>query len=128
MIELSFEKLRPEAIQPHKRDDGTFTVYACLISDSNRTLTWSIPSLETRSVPTGLRFAAPSGTFTLLVSYRDLAMHGIFVSTSVVLDPLSELRVPIHNGSPDHCYIKHGDPIAQLLLLPYTSVTAIQRY
>jgi dUTP pyrophosphatase len=79
---------------------------------------------ERRVIPTGIKMEIPEGYMGLMTPRSGLAAKaGVTLTNSPgVIDfgYKDDVGVIIQNTSTDPFYIKHGDRIAQLLLLPVT--------
>lgn len=122
---LEVFKLNPNAALPRKfhSSDIGFDICACLVSETNRPLVKALHQKGVTPIPTGLVVRPPSGHFVACCSRSGLTMHGIFVANAPgIIDPsyTGELVVLMFNGSHETKYVKHGDRIAQLVLLPAT--------
>ena len=123
-ILLKVTKLHPDAKLPHKATSMSIgaDVYAYIKSESGRELTWSLPSGMTRMIPTGLVCVAQP-PFSILVASRSglAAQRTLFVTNAPgIIDPdyRGEIKILLHNGGTDNQFVKHGDRIAQLILVP----------
>ena len=94
-----------------------YDLYACLDADA------TIPPHATAKLGTGLAFALPEGTFGAVFARSGLAAkEGLRPANCVGVvdsDYRGELLVALHNDSDVARVVKHGERIAQLVLLPY---------
>ena len=78
---------------------------------------------ETVNVPTGVRMAIPYGCVGLVFPRSGLATkQGLRLANCVgVIDSgyRGEIGVPLHNDSNEERTVRHGDRVAQLVLLPF---------
>lgn len=123
---LQIQQLRPEAALPTRAYPGSaaYDLTAYLKSDTGHPVTFVLPPHATRIIGTGLALRPPSGTLILICSRSGLASKGVFVANAPgVVDPdyTGEIKVALFNGSSDPHYIKHGDRIAQALVVSYHS-------
>lgn len=123
-IMLKVTKLHADAKLPHKATPQSIgaDVYAYLKSESGRELTWSIPPGMTRMIPAGIVCVAQP-PFSILVASRSglAAQRTLFVTNAPgIIDPdyRGEIKILLHNGGTDNQFVKHGDRIAQLILVP----------
>lgn len=121
MLTLTFERLHRDAVLPQRAlpNDAGLDLSACIISESGRPLTWTIPPGITRRIPTGLRIKPPPGVAVLVLSRSGMAERSLFVANAPgLIDPeyRGEVCVLLYNGSKEPEYIKHGDRIAQIIL------------
>ena len=131
-LHLKVFRTDPNAALPRKfhLSDVGYDICACLVSESNRPITKPLHKGVT-AVPTGLIVRPPPGHFVAVCSRSGLAAHGLFVANSPgIIDPSysGELIILIFNGSHETKYVKHGDRIAQLVLLPaiYAEVSELK--
>lgn len=119
---LEVFRLDPNAALPRKfhSSDVGYDVCACLISETNRPQTKPLHRGIT-PIPTGLVVRPPPGNFIACCSRSGLAVQGLFVANAPgIIDPTytGELIILMFNGSHETKYVKHGDRIAQLVILP----------
>ena len=124
MIELTVKKLRPEAKLPTRGSlqAAGYDLYACFDGG-----TMTIPPHETVKVPTGLCIAIPDGYFGAVFARSGLATkEGLRPANCVGVcdsDYRGEYLVMLHNDTEQTRTIASGDRVAQLVVLPYLSVT-----
>ena len=74
-------------------------------------------------LPTGLSFALPEGTFGAVVARSGLASkQGLRPANCLGVidsDYRGECFVALHNDSSEERTVRHGDRVAQLVLLPF---------
>ena len=96
-----------------------YDLYACLDGDKELI----IPPHATAMLPTGLSFALPEGTFGAVVARSGLASkQGLRPANCLGVidsDYRGECFVALHNDSNEERTVRHGDRIAQLVLLPF---------
>lgn len=94
-----------------------YDLYACLDADV------TIPPHATARIGTGLSLALPEQTFGAVFARSGLAAkEGLRPANCVGVcdsDYRGEYIVALHNDSDTPRVIRHGDRIAQLVLLPY---------
>lgn len=122
---LLVKRLYESARLPKRSTDGAIglDLYAHLLLPDGRPNTILIGPRVTRQVPTGLVVvAAPgAGVEVFVYSRSSLGAQGVLIANAPgVIDPdyRGELLVLLHNAGFQSYYVKHGDRIAQLLMLP----------
>ena len=124
MSNVSIKLLREGAKLPTRGSAfaAGYDLYACLDGDKELI----IPPHATAMLPTGLSFALPEGTFGAVVARSGLASkQGLRPANCLGVidsDYRGELRVPmvaLHNDSNEERTVRHGDRVAQLVLLPF---------
>jgi dUTP pyrophosphatase len=98
-------------------DGGSFTI--------------TLPPRTTKTIGTGLILRAPPGHVLLICSRSGMAMASLFVANSPgVVDPdyVGEIKILLYNGGLEPMYIKHGDRIAQALILPLTVCNLVETH
>lgn len=125
---LLYRKINENAILPRQAYDAAvgFDLAACLISESGRSQQIVLSPRCVRMIPTGLILRASSNFFVAICSRSGLASKNppIFVANAPgIIDPdyTGEARILLYNGGNESVYVKHGDFIAQAILLPYTA-------
>jgi len=121
---LEFIRLSPDALVPFRAygASAAYDISANLIGSDRRPRTASIGSGITQTIPTGLAVRPPHGCVVLVCSRSGFATQGVFVANAPgVLDPdyTGEIGVILTNAGLKPFYIKHGERIAQLLVIPY---------
>ena len=125
-IDVKIKKLKENAITPTKgsEDSAGADLYALL--DKDITLA---PS-ETFMVPTGLALELPKGTVGLIYARSGIATkRGLAPANKVGVidnDYRGEVMVALHNHSDKPQTITNGERIAQLVVMPYYSVSFIE--
>lgn len=124
---IHFRKLHPEAQLPRRGTSNSIglDLYAHLLTEDNRPNNVMIPSCATRPIPTGLAFDPksidPLEPWTAFICSRSgMAGNSIFVANAPgIIDPdyTGELRILLFNGSHQTFYVRHGDRVAQLVLV-----------
>ena len=119
MAKVQVKRLSPRAALPTSGSafSAGYDLYACL----EQALV--IPPGGTERVPTGLSFALPEGTFGAIFARSGLAAkEGLRPANCVGVcdsDYRGEYLVALHNDSAVPRTVRHGDRIAQLVLLPF---------
>ena len=119
MAQVQVKKLNERAILPTSgsRFAAGYDLYACLDRDVE------IPPHGTAMIPTGLSLALPEGTFGAVFARSGLAAkEGLRPANCVGVcdsDYRGEYAVALHNDSGAPHWIRHGERIAQLVLLPF---------
>lgn len=123
-MNLRYKKLHAEAVLPSQAygNPAGWDIFAHLISDTNRAIQMMLPPGNSRVIPTGLILLPPEGYFITVCSRSGYAAQNpsIFVANAPgIIDPdyTGELKVILYNGGHTSVYLKHADPIAQLLLI-----------
>ena len=121
MPNVSIKLLREGARLPVRGSASAagYDLYACLDGDQELT----IPPHSTAMLPTGLSFALPEGTFGAVVARSGLASkQGLRPANCLGVidsDYRGECFVALHNDSSEERTVRHGDRVAQLVLLPF---------
>lgn len=128
---LTFVKLHPEASPPFRAYNESVGVdlSACLISDSGRPNTAIIGPRMTKRIHTGLALIAPKGHCILICSRSGMATRSVFVTNAPgVVDPdyTGEMIVLLYNGGVENLYVKHGDRIAQAIVVPFAACQLLE--
>lgn len=124
MLEIKARKLHPEATLPKSWSDQAcgLDLHALLLNDQGRPNNAIVSKGACRAIPTGIAIECPRGYFAMVVSRSGLAKRGLFVTNSPgIIDPdyRGELHVLLYNGGYEAYYVKHGDRIAQLIVMPF---------
>lgn len=104
-------------------ESAAWDLPALLMTSGRRGYTKTIAPRETAMIPTGLAAKAPPGNVLLCCSRSGLASKSIFVANAPgIIDPdyRGEIKVLLYNGGIEPFYVKNGDRIAQLLVMPLT--------
>ena len=125
--QLEVRRLHPEANLPtraHPTDAG-LDLYALPDGDSFIT---DIPAWSSKLVGTGIAVSIPKGNFGYIRSRSGLASkENLEVGAGVVdSEYTGELRVLLRNHSERIKWVKAGDRVAQLLILPVPEVTMVE--
>lgn len=99
---------------------------AYLVGTNGRLRTATLGPGVTQIIPTGLAIRGPRDHVLLVCSRSGLASKGVFVTNAPgVVDPdyTGEIRVILTNAGMDVVYIKHGDRIGQLVVVPFLPPT-----
>ena len=118
MPNVSIKLLREGARLPVRGSASAagYDLYACLDGDQELT----IPPHSTAMLPTGLSFALPDGA---VVARSGLASkQGLRPANCLGVidsDYRGECFVALHNDSNEERTVRHGDRVAQLVLLPF---------
>ena len=120
MTRVQVKKLNDRAILPTSgsRFAAGYDLYACLDRGSI-----DILPHKTVVIPTGLSFALPEGTFGAVFARSGIASkEGLRPANCVGVcdsDYRGEYAVALHNDSDVPRVVRHGDRIAQLVLLSF---------
>ncbi len=119
MAQVQVKKLSARATLPtagSQRAAG-YDLYACLDADME------IAPHTTAKIGTGLAFALPDGTFGAVFARSGLAAKEALRPANCVgvcdSDYRGEYIVALHNDGDVPRVVRHGERIAQLVLLPY---------
>lgn len=121
MSMVQIKKLRENAVLPARGSAfaAGYDLCACLEGDE----TVIIPPHHTVKIGTGLAFALPEGTFGAVVARSGLASkQGLRPANCLGVidsDYRGECFVALHNDSNEERTVRHGDRVAQLVLLPF---------
>lgn len=119
MAQVQVKKLDKRAILPAagSRFAAGYDLYACLDDDAE------IPPHATAMIGTGLSLALPEGTFGAVFARSGrAAKEGLRPANCVGVcdsDYRGEYVVALHNDSAVPRVVRHGERIAQLVLLPF---------
>lgn len=128
-MELKVKTLQYEAILPTYATPGAacFDLYACLPDNDAAISTMPYPSVV---VPTGLAFEVPEG-FVMLIFSR--SGHGFKSNMRLAncvgvidSDYRGEVQVKLTRDDEGTIFIRHGDRIAQAMLLPIPAVEIVE--
>ena len=121
MSMVQIKKLRGNAVLPVRGSAfaAGYDLCACLEGDE----TVIIPPHHTLKIGTGLAFALPEGTFGAVFARSGLASKQDLRPANCVgvvdSDYRGECFIALHNDGTQERTIRHGDRIAQLVLLPF---------
>ena len=127
-MEVKVKKLNSAAILPRRgsAQAAGYDLFACLPEEGAIVLQ---PG-ETRRIPMGLALALPEGTFGAVFARSGLATRqGLRPANCVGVvdsDYRGENMVPLHNDSGVPQTIRHGDRVAQMVVLPYLAVDFLE--
>ena len=119
MAQVQVKKLDERAVlpTPGSRFAAGYDLYACLGHDVK------IEPHETVLIPTGLALALPEGTFGAVFARSGIAAkEGLRPANCVGVcdsDYRGEYVIALHNDSDVLRVVRHGERIAQLVLLPF---------
>ena len=116
---LEYTRTHENVIDPIRANpsDAGLDVFYC---PANENQALAINPSESRLAPTGLRFGVPHG-YMLEVKNRSsvAAKHSLLVGACVVDSGYDgEVFINLHNGGKAPQFIKPGEKIAQLVLIP----------
>lgn len=117
MNELKLKKLSPQAVLPSRgsAESAGLDFSACLQQEIR------LKPMEIQKIPTGIAMELPEGTAGFLFPRSGLGSKGITLSNCVGVidrDYRGEVKIPVINLSGEDFVIRHGDRIAQLVILP----------
>lgn len=122
MNQVKIKRLNDHAIMPTcgSAEAAGFDLYADI---DNNTESLVIFPNQVRKIPTGFAIQAPEGTFAAIFARSGMATNrGLAPANKVGVvdsDYRGEVIVALQNNSPEPQLIKHGDRIAQLVIIPY---------
>lgn len=125
-LQLRYKVLAPDVELPTKAY-GTpvgWDLSAHLISETGRAFQAIVSPRSSKMISTKLVLIPPPGYFISICSRSGMATGSIFVANSPgIVDPdyTGEIKIILYNGGHESAYIKHGQRIAQAILLPYIS-------
>lgn len=130
-MKIRIQKLNPSAIVPKYATDGAacFDLHACFDTDDYSA---RIYRNQPKIIPTGLAFEIPHGHVMLVFSRSGHAFkHSTRLGNCVGVidaDYRGEVKVNIHRDESDldMLQVRHGDRIAQAMLVPYPRVSFIE--
>ena len=117
------KKLNSAAVLPRRgsAQAAGYDLFACLPEGEI-----TLQPGETRRISLGLALALPEGTFGAVFARSGLATRqGLRPANCVGVvdsDYRGENMVPLHNDSSEPQTIRHGDRVAQMVVLPYLAV------
>ena len=120
MLTLKMKKVRPGAIIPKRATSGSAGLDLCACTENEVVL----KAGERTVIPTGIAIAIENNETAAFVYARSgLGIkHGISLSNGVGVidsDYRGECFVALHNDSNEERTVRHGDRVAQLVLLPF---------
>jgi dUTP pyrophosphatase len=131
-LELRWTKLHPDAREPHRAYDQSvgLDVFALIKREDGSPHHAIVGPQSTRAIRTGLAMHPPLGHALLVCSRSGMAKDAsVFVTNAPgVVDPdfRGELLVLVYNGGHQSYFVRDGDRIAQLLVVPVPTVTLTQ--
>ena len=121
MAMVQIKKLREDAVIPTRGSKFAAGYDLCACLDGDEAVT--IPPRHTVVLHTGLSFALQEGTFGAVFARSGLASRqGLRPANCVGVidsDYRGECMVALHNDSGEERTVRHGDRVAQLILLPF---------
>lgn len=130
-IALEFLRLHPEVAVPFRAygESAAFDLSAYLVGSNGRFRTATLGPGVTQAIPTGIAIRPPRGFCGLVCSRSGLATKGVFVTNAPgVIDPdyTGEIRVILTNAGMETQYIRHGDRVGQLMIVPYLAPELVE--
>lgn len=131
-ITLGFMKLHDEAVLPRRwsAESVGYDLHAFCLSENGHPIKRIIPPRSTTNLETRLAIEPPPGHFVMVCSRSGLAKHSIFVANAPgIIDPdyRGEVRVLLYNGGIQNHFVEHGARIAQLVVVPATTLEIVAR-
>jgi dUTP pyrophosphatase len=130
-MKIRIQKLHPGAIVPKYATDGAacFDLHACFDTDDYSA---RIYRNQPKAIPTGLAFEIPHGHVMLVFSrsghaFKNSTRLGNCVGV-IDADYRGEVKVNLtrDDSDLDMLQVRHGDRIAQAMLVPYPRVSFIE--
>lgn len=123
-MDLRIHRLNPQAFKPIRAytESAGWDLSAFLRSEAGHLFTVTIAPNTTKLIPTGLALLPPPNHLVLICSRSGLATKSVFVANAPgVIDPdyTGEVKIILFNGGMEPLYVKHGDRIAQALVVPF---------
>jgi len=111
-----------QAPQRSNPSDAGLDVFACLEQ------TVVIPPGESRLVPLGLKFGVPHGYMLQVMNRSSVASKRNLIVGAHVIDSgyNGEVFIDLHNLGGQFQHIKHGDKIAQLVMVPVMAFRPVE--
>lgn len=128
-LQLQWTRLHPEAKEPNRAYDQSvgLDVFALIKRENGSPHHAIVGPQSTRPIRTGLALHPPLGHALLVCSRSGMARDAsLFVTNSPgVVDPdfRGELLVLLYNGGHQSQFVRDGDRIAQLLVVPVPIVS-----
>lgn len=123
-MELRYKKLHKDAELPTQAygNPAGWDIKAFCISETGRAIQAVLPPGNSAIIRTGLILLPPPGFILTVCSRSGYASRQppVFVANAPgIIDPdyTGELKVILFNGGHSSVYIKHADPVAQLVLI-----------
>ena len=123
-MKVKYTKLREDAIIPTRGSEKAagYDLYANINGNDSITIN---PG-ETVIIGTGLSFELPDNTFAAIFARSGLSTKsGLAPANKVGVcdsDYRGEYKVPLHNHSNVPATVKHGDRIAQMVVMPFIPI------
>lgn len=119
---LEMVKFNPSATTPTRAysRSAAYDIAACT---NQKTIT--IAPQTTKKIPTGLGFHPPYGHCIQVCSRSGITDKSVFVANAPgIVDPdfTGEIQVLLYNGGVSPFYVRDGDRIAQILVIPFASL------
>jgi dUTP pyrophosphatase len=124
---LKVSRVHQEAQLPSRSNpsDAGADVFYCADSDKKEVVVWSGDS---RILPTGLKVEVPHGYMLEVKNRSGMAAKKSLVVGACVVDSgyNGEIFVNLHNIGNHSQTVKHGDKIAQLVLIPVVQWRSVE--
>ena len=123
-MKVKYKKLKDSAIEPTKGSEKAagYDLYANIDNGSHIIIN---PG-ETVVIGTGLSFELPDNAFAAIFARSGLSTKsGLAPANKVGVcdsDYRGEYKVPLHNHSNIPATVKHGDRIAQMVVMPFIPI------
>ncbi len=124
---IEFSRTRTNAFDPQRAnpsDAGLDVFY----SPDEESQSIAIGPGESKVIPTGLRFGVPHGYMLEVKNRSSVAAKRSLIVGACVVDSGydGEVFVNLHNIGKDTQYVRSGDKIAQLVMVPVVNFRAVQ--
>ena len=124
---IEFSRTRTNAFDPQRAnpsDAGLDVFY----SPDEESQSIGIDPEESKVIPTGLRFGVPHGYMLEVKNRSSVAAKRSLIVGACVVDSGydGEVFVNLHNIGKDTQYVRSGDKIAQLVMVPVVNFRAVQ--
>lgn len=131
MIEVKFKKLHEDAKLPRRWSEESvgWDLHAYHKSETGRGIKRVVAPYNTINFSTGIAIEPPPGYFVMVCTRSGLAKHGVFVTNAPgIIDPdyRGEIQVLLHNGGFQPFYVEHEDRIAQIVVVPATTIKVVE--
>jgi dUTP pyrophosphatase len=124
MINLKLKKVHKDAIIPRYQTDGSACADLHCVFEGPWNFSYVHPG-QTEVIQTGLVFDIPEGYELQVRARSGMSAKGVILANGVGTidsDYKKEVKVILHNCSPDVVKITQGDRIAQCMLSPVTKI------
>lgn len=122
-LQVAVKRLRSGARLPLYATSGAAGLDLCACLEEPL----EVPPGSCRSIPTGLALAIPPGYVGLIRDRSSVATAGLQTVAGVIdSDYRGEVLVALHNAGRDPRIVRHGERVAQMLVLPCPRVEVVE--